>query len=374
MRAVRLIKALHKQEQGYVLVALVFIIFSCAALVAIPLMDYMSTGVTRVNNEVQHTKEVYSAEAGVWDAVWKIQRIVPGLPQTADNASLEYALSGNLNGSSVDVSISLHDWETYRIHSVATNLATGHKGTIDSDIVIDIFGGVDLTEFTKQAVTSPGGIAAKNNVNIYGDVWTGPSGNMTGGNLYGDIILDPITGWPTEEYLKMFFLRQVDTANPYSESIFDISNPELSGHLYAHGYPNGNYVISGTGELSGVIYVDGDLYFDQGSSVSLMSNTIFVTGDISFATQANLLGPGAVIALGNITFSPSTAPAYLFVMSVNGWVNFLPQGDFLGSCAGEDYVNMQPGGDFTWDHPGVGDLNLPGLYNIISGSNTWKIY
>ena len=371
----RLMKVINKQEKGQILILSVLAIFTVGSLVMVPLMHFIGNGVVSVKNTGLHTQEIYAAEAGVWDAVWKIQRVYPELPVKDGDLPLEYAASDNINGSSVDVSITWINWETYRIDSLATNLRTGHMITIDSDIAIDPTGGLDLTAFTKDAMTSPGEIRTFPGDKIYGDVRVESSDNLTGpGVVYGDVTEGPITGWPTAELLEMYFLRQVDTSNPYSSGTIDISQPGQSGHLYAEGYSNGNYAITGTGALSGVIFVVGNLYFDQNASINLNGFTIFVTGDISFGTQASLAGPGAIIALGDITFSPNVTPSYIFVMSVYGWVDFLPSGDFVGAVCGSEYIKIKPLGRITWQDPGIGNLNMPGLYNTIHSISTWEIH
>jgi hypothetical protein len=371
----QLMKIINKQEAGQVLILLVLIIFAFSSFAIVPLMNFVSTGINTAKNTGLHTQEIYAAESGVRDAIWKIQRVYPGLPVKDGELPLEYAIDDNVNGSSVNVSIGWIDWETYRIHSLATNINTGHMITIDSDIAIDPTGGLDLTAFTKDAMTSPGEIRTFPGDKIYGDVRVENSDNLTGpGVVYGDVVEGPITGWPTSELLEMYFLRQVDTSNPHSSGTIDVSIPGQSGHLYAEGYSNGNYVITGSEELSGVIFVEGNLTFDQDADISLNGYTVFVTGNIGFGTQAKLAGPGAIIALGDIVFSPNVTPSYIFVMSVYGFVDFLPSGEFVGAVCGAEYIKIKPLGKITWQDPGIGNLNMPGLYNTINHVSTWKIH
>jgi hypothetical protein len=368
-------KNINKQEHGHVLILLVLIIFAFSSFAMVPLMNFVRTGIVTAKNTGLHTQEIYAAEAGVRDGIWKIQRVYPGLPVKDGEPPLEYTTSDNINGSSVDTDISWISWETYRIHSLATNLKTGHKITIDSDLCIDPTGGLDLTAFTKDAMTSPGEIRTFPGDKIYGDVRVEHTENITGpGVVYGDITEGPITGWPTEDLLEMYFLRQVDTSSPYSSSTIDVSIPAQRGHLYAAGYSNGNYVITGSAELTGVIFVEGNLTFDQNADIYLNGYTIFVTGNIGFGPQAALNGPGAIIAMGSITFSPNVTPSYIFVMSVHSWVDFLPSGEFVGAVCGHEYIKIKPTGIITWQDPGIGNLNMPGLYNTINTISTWKIH
>jgi hypothetical protein len=370
----RLMKAINKQEEGATLLLLVLMIFICSSTVVVPLLSFMNTGVVTTKNTGLHTQEIYAAEAGVRDAIWKIQRVYPGLPVKDGDLPLQYTASDNINGNSVDATITWIDWETYRIYSLATNLNTGHKITIDSDIAIDPTGGLDLTAFTKDAMTSPGIISTSPNDKIYGDVRVLSTSNITGpGVINGEITTGPITGWPTKALLEMYYLRQVDTAHPNSTGLIDVTQPGQNGHVYAQGYSNGNYVITGNAMLTGDIVVEGNLHFNQNSAISLNGYTIYVTGDITFGTQAGLAGPGAVIAVGNVTFSPNVTPSYIFVMSVAGFVDLQPSGDFVGAVCGNTLINLKPHCTITWQDPGIGNLNMPGLYNTIQYIDTWTI-
>jgi hypothetical protein len=367
-------KVFNNREQGQALILLVLIIFTCSSLVMVPLLGFVSNGVTTAKNTGLHTQEIYAAEAGVRDAIWKIQRVYPGLPVKDGDPPLQYATSGNINGSSVDATITWINWETYRIHSLAANLNTGHKITIDSDIAIDPTGGLDLTAFTKDAMTSPGIISTSPNDKIVGDVRVYSTANITGqGVIDGTITTGPITGWPTKALLEMYYLRQVDTAHPNSTGIIDVTQPGQSGHVYAQGYSNGNYVITGNSTLEGDIFVEGNLKFNQNTEIYLNGYTVYVTGDITFGTQAALGGPGAVLAVGNVTFSPNVTPSYIFVMSVSGFVDLQPSGDFVGAVCGNTLINLKPHCTITWQDPGIGNLNMPGLYNTISYVDTWTI-
>jgi hypothetical protein len=60
-------------------------------------------------------------------------------------------------------------------------------------------------------------------------------------------------------------------------------------------------------------------------------------------------------------------------MSVSGGVNFQPQGDFVGSVSGNVTINIQPNCSLTWEDPGVGTLDLPGMYNHIQQIKSWSI-
>lgn len=369
----RSLKTGNNHERGQILI-LVSIILCLSIVGMVPLLDFVKNGVITTKNTGLHTQEIYAAEAGVHDALWKIMYVAPGLPRQPWDPDLNYNISGNVNGKLVSVGISSVNASLYRVHSVATNPDTGHKSTIDSDLAIGAGGGIDLSAFTDFAMTSPGEITGHHNDQISGNVWIPSSDNLDNDLNIPPVNINeaPITGWPTAEQLEMYFAYQVNTHNPYTDGVIDVSIPSQSGPLYAEG--NGNYTIAGTGQLTGAIYVVGNLDLNNTAHVNLNGKSIFVTGYFTSSPQASLVGPGAIIALGDITFSPSVSGAFIFVMSVSGHVGFQPQGNFVGAVAGDASIDLQPGCHLTWQDPGVGNLDLPGMFNKITALNTWKIY
>ena len=79
------------------------------------------------------------------------------------------------------------------------------------------------------------------------------------------------------------------------------------------------------------------------------------------------------MVIGDVVFSPNVAPSYLLVMSVEGNVDFQPSGDFIGAVGGNVDITMRPSSSITWQDPGVGNLDLPGIYNHINSIESWTI-
>jgi hypothetical protein len=369
----RFLKSTYDKEQGQILIMSAFIILFFAIVNVVPLLGFMSTGTTTTKNTGLHTQEIYAAEAGVFDSMWKIIMIEPGVPKGMWDPPLEYSIDGGVNDKQVNVTLSRYNSFNFRVHSIATDPQTSHQSTVDVDIDILGVGGLDLAEFAKYAVTSNGTIGADfHSVTIDGNIWIPDLNNYNGPPPSGVIIEDPITGWPTETMLETYYSYLVNMDNPYPNSVIDISNPILRGPLYAQGA--GNYVITGSGNLTGALYIDGNLYLDQYANINLEGNTIFITGDLQTHPQSYLAGPGAVIAIDDVVFSPHVAPAYLLIMSISGSVDFQPNGDFIGSVSGEVDITLRPNSSITWRHPGVGNLDLPGMYNHISCIETWSIH
>jgi hypothetical protein len=371
---VRLLKALHKKEEGQVLILAVLIIFVFACLGVAPLLNFMSTGVVTAKNQGLHVQEIYAAEAGVNEAFWKIKYIVPGVPRRSSDPAFQYNVSGGINGKTVSIVITCLDSSSYRVHAVATSPATGHQSTIDSILNVG-GGGLDFSHFTDKALTSPGTITTKTSDYINGNIWTGTSydGNA---HLSGNCTVAQVTGWPATNDLETYFNFQVNTSNPYTGSTINVAVSGQSGPLYAYtaSNPTRTYTITGAGPLQGPLYIKGSLYFDAAANISLAGHTIFVTGTVTNHPSSTVNGPGAIIAEGNVSFSPHVSGAYLFIMSVIGQVNFQPQGNFYGSVAGDTNINLQPNCTINWINPGVADLDMPGHFNNITGIRTWNIH
>lgn len=368
----RIPEQMRRDEQGYTLISLALIILALAGLCVIPVMSFMNTGLITARNKAMYTQEIYAAEAGVYDSIWKIIMIDPGVPKGIFDPPLEYAIAGGVNEKQVNVTVSRHNSFNFNVESVATDPGTDHESTVETDVAIIGVSGLDLSEFAKFAVTSNGTIGADfYNVKISGDIWIPDVNNYSGKLPDGEIIESPIIGWPTEEMLELYYSFLVNMDNPYSDSIIDIADPMLRGPLYAQGA--GNYVITGAGTLTGAIYLDGNLYLDQYADISLDGNTIFVTGSFQTHPMSYISGPGALVVLGDVVFSPQIAPSYLLVMSVNGNVDFQPSGDFVGAVGGNVDITMKPSSSITWQDPGVGNLDLPGIYNHIHAIESWSI-
>jgi hypothetical protein len=368
----RLFITLHRQENGAILILSVLIIMVFASFCMVPLLDFMGTGLKTTVNTGLHTQEIYAAEAGVYDSMWKMIMIAPGVPKGMYDPPLSYSVSGGVNDKSVNVTIARVNSAKFRIHSVARNQNTGHQSTVDTDVAILGVGGLDLTAFSKYAMTTNSTIGGKPSDIISGQVWIPSSSNYTGLPApSGGFINTPITGWPTAIMLETYFSYLVNKSNPHASGTIDLSNATVRGPLYAYGA--GTYTMTNAGTLTGTIYINGNLQMDNACDVHLNGNTVFVTGDFGTGPQTKLVGPGAVIALGNVNFQPQVEPEYLFVMSVLGSIQMNPGGHFFGALSANAGITLQPNVRASWEDPGIGNLDLPGLYNHIQAVETWSI-
>jgi hypothetical protein len=363
---------LIRAEKGQALV-LAVILLLIGGLIAAPLLAYMGTGLITGEVYEKRTAELYAADAGIEDALWKIQNgevvLCPGQPHYSYNVS-------DVNGKKVDVTITLvnntTNSVTYRIESTASadGSATAVQAYIDGAIVSANYSGILDSVITSQCDYELQGPT----------VVDPPEGEEHGptGNYSGD--------WPTAEILANWFRDDVQ-GYPYGSSTLDVKN-------YASGfgplYRDGTLQIVNTGsaglttKLNGTIYVTGDTLIgttDKAFTLDLNGHTIFVesaTGAapeddpcnpednkyaLQLGTKVTLKGSGAIIAVGNIDFLPNlncSPTDFIFVLSVRGKTYMYPNGDFYGALAGSAEVQIKNGEAYWWPSPyAEGGLNFP---------------
>jgi hypothetical protein len=189
------------------------------------------------------------------------------------------------------------------------------------------------------------------------------------GILNGNESTEPIP-WPLIKRADEYFWNDVQHLESYPADSIDLKFISNLGPMYK----DGDFTVtnSKTGgaylQLDGTIYITGNLVFQQPGTkkaytLDLHDQTIFVEGDITFPSdRIHIFGNGCIIAMGDIDFQPSVTSAFnhfVFVMSIDGTVNFQPSGDFIGSLAGDTLVNMQPSSSITWIEPPWDSLNIP---------------
>lgn len=358
-------KRLIRGEKGYVLIAALLVLV-VLGLIAGPLLSYMVSGLKAGHTFETGAAELYAADAGVQDAVWKIQN---NIGPCSGNATMHYIIT-DVNGKSVDVTIVYQDGGTYKITSTAVTDKGGNTAALGSHTTVEAYVGVTTTigsGFLDNAITSNGTVTIGSNSIVTGNVTygTGISGNSSS-TLYGTATQGSMI-WPTASELSDFYLSQVDPNNPGPNNI------DLSGGTVHLGpsYINGDLSVSGkagTLKLMGTVYVNGNVAFSQsgnnGYTVDLNGQTIFAMGYISLpSNHITVTGSGCIIAVGYINFQPGimTSTDFVFVMSVSSYVNFQPNGTFCGSVAGNVYVNLRSNNTLTWHSlRGTGTtLNVP---------------
>ncbi len=389
------ISTLIKNEGGQALL-LVLALLGVGSIMLAPMLSFMGTGLETGRVYEAKAMEIYAADSGVEDAIWKIQNEYEGyiatieidghpvtlnglplyvIPEADDGYIFDPPVERNyctydiadVNGKSVRITITYLDGMVYRVVSSAP--ADGSRTEIEA-FVATIYG--DYSGFTDNVITSGGDI-------------TLPGGGEGGAGINppegdnGPVENYPQENWPTTEEFIAWYSGDVDKGNPYPDDILDLDGVDATiGATYVDGdfsiYNSSNTVATLT--LTGTLYITGDALIGKTNKdfiLDLNGQTIFVESASADPQKAlwlgrnsTITGDGCIIVIGDIDFSPnidSNPDNFLFIMSVEGTVTFNPGTDFYGSIAGNVEVQLQPGVSATWTPPpgeGEGGLNFPG--------------
>jgi hypothetical protein len=362
---------LIKDEKGQIFI-LVIILMLVASLLITPLLTYMYSGrIATLRNEVR-MDELYAADAGIEYGIQRI-KVKDNLP-TSGNSTPYPPPEASINGKMLSpVKITCVDNATYRIEATAnTTSPTTSNTTITAQVNIFYF-----PMFADKAITSPTQVTLKGTDTINGDIWT-PSldpGGGSGATINGTVDNSPVVGWPDEaamiQAMRDFYLGKVPSTPVPSQTINLNNNDSITiGPLYV----NGNLRINGpTGSgksanvtLQGVVYVTGQLYLNNNLTVNFGNSdnswTIYVQGagyphvdnptpstsSVFVPSTVTFSGIGCLISEQDIYFHPNqTSGGFIYVMSINGSINFQPGGTFSGSLAGKVDVSQWSGGTLT---------------------------
>ncbi len=387
-----IVKRLARDEKGAALV-LVLILLLISGLIIGPLLSYMGTGLITGQVYEMRTNELYAADAGAEDAVWKIQNNVGQLPC---NPSMTWSYNiTDVNGKRLQISIEYIDGGTYRITSTAiTDDGSGTVATV-SGTQIEAYVTATYSDFSgilDNVITSQNEIDYPPHPDISYPEGHGPV------EYYGGL-------WPTPEDLARFYWEDVkDATHYYGDTEIDLEgNSCPPGPIYINDEENNSWP-SGLGPLSingtlaeitnsinpsatlvlaGTIYIDGDAIINPTKDLILDLNghTIFVNGALNIKGKCGIKGPGAIIAVGDLWFEPQieagdTEP--VFIMSVEGTTNLQPGGDFYGAIAGSVEVDLQPGTSLNYPEAGFeeGDINFPGFVEptqLVYSIYSWEV-
>ena len=383
------VKRIIKDETGKAMVlALIFLVVG--GLVLTPLLGLMSTGLLAGQVYERKMDELYAADAGVEDAIIKINDQVEELPGPpcggGDPESWCYSIA-DVNGKSLEVTITYVNNLTYQVESIATG--NGSQTEIEAYVTRTVIT-ADYSGIGDNVITSPCDytLQGPSQVNPPEGEEHGPVGNYSG-------------DWPTAEVLSYVYWEDVEDEIPYAFDILDVKD-------YAAGfgplYRDGTLEIKNTGtagltvQLNDTVYVTGETLIgmtNQDFTLDLNEQTIFIedaTGAapvddpcnpssnqyaLRIGTKCTLTGAGCIIAVGSIEFKPNldcSPTDHIFVLSVRGETYMQPNGEFYGTLAGLADVHIQ-NGDANWVDPSGAGLNFPYLAEIASLCSiiTWEV-
>jgi len=373
-----IVNRLVRDEKGAALV-LVLILLLISGLIIGPLLSYMGTGLITGKVYETRTDELYAADAGVEDAIWKIQHgetpVCPGSPE-----KWSYNIA-DINGKNVTVYIEYDvDAGMYKITSISAIDDGGGTAAITGTAIesyLDVLY-MDFSSLLDNAIVSFDTITIQPNTTVDGDVWLpdeedldyGPNVDIDGDVKDSD---DMTITWPTVQQLSTYYWDAVKhlEAEAYPDGyVINIPAGTTEGDPYVIGplLAAGGLTIKGSGwiRLEGTIYINGDLVFKATPQINIDLNqqTIFVEGSIYIPPDVNLSGSGCIIAVGDINFQPSITSGgddFVLVMSITGTVVFHPSGDFTGCIAGNVYVELLPNSELDWISPEGKGLDFPGM-------------
>jgi Flp pilus assembly pilin Flp len=370
-------KKLVRDEKGAALI-LALILLLIGGLISAALLGHMGAGILAGTVHERRTAELYAADAGIEDAIWKIKNeeitVCPASPEKSC-----YPIT-DINGKNVTVCIEYDVGAgMYKITSVAMTDGEGGGGVaaIDSSTAVEAyvsFSYMDLSSLLDHAIVSYDTIDLQPGNLVIGDVWLPDENNLEihdPADITGDVkdSNNMTLTWPTDDQLSAYYYEDVE--DTYDPGLFiDVKYTKTIGPCYR----DGDMVVDNTGEsdtliLDGTVYVRDDVQFSQagshGYTINLNGNTIFAGGSIDFPSNAvTISGSGCIIAVGNVNFQPAIASAeddFVLVMSITGRTDFHPSGDFTGCVAGNTEVQLQPGCTINWINPEGKNLNFPGM-------------
>jgi len=360
---------------------LAVILLLVGGLIAAPLLAHMGTGVIAGEVYERRTAELYAADAGVEDAIWRIQN--NNLTFDEDNHAHLGPLT--VNGRSVEVEIYREDLdptcgEEFRYQILSTAATDDGGGTADiSGTTIESYVSASYMDFSSMldnAIVSDNSIIIKNGVSVTGNVTSGGTvdDKTKPGDIDGTITENAELTWPTVEQLSAYYrddVEDLDPPFPYTHPL-DIEGADITLEaLYRDGpwtiYNGSNTPATVT--LSGTVYVTSDLGLGtekQDFTLNLSGHTIFVEESISVGDRCTIIGSGCIIAVGDVYFAPKGDVGgeddFVLVMSVEGTTTLQPSGTFYGCIAGDMSVEAKSGTDATIINMGLAegqDLNFP---------------
>ncbi len=347
---------LRKSEAGQVLVY-VTIALMLALLVMPPLLGFIFSAGRTAQIREERMLQVYAADTGIEEGYYRITGNSTGLPQSPEDPPWVSNIS-DVNGYDVAVEVYKDAGDIYRIVSTATSY-TGANVTIESWVAA-----LNYQYLLDSALSSYGDVILRSGVEVYGDItYNGELDNK--GEIEGNATKG-VASWPDEGDLIDFYLGDVPTDDPYEEGQIDLQQDETIGPLYKEGSLD-IYSSSSTPTLTlmGTFYVTGNLDIgktNQDFVLDLNSQTIFSEQMIDIGRKCTITGSGAIIALGDIFFSPHVQSGpndFVFIMSISGELQAQPGGDFYGAMAGLIEITSQPDSTIWWREYSIDDLNFP---------------
>ncbi len=354
----KLLKRILKNERGQAL-PMALILLVLGGFLVVPTLALTTTNLNANRIVHQNALELYAADAGVADALWRLNNA--GLKPPA-----QWQLSEQLNGGTVNVTLSQESAKLYKIVSTAT--LPGGSTTIEALVML---GGNPW--FFDNAITSANDVTIQPNSTIQGKViYYNKIVNKGTVNPAPIKDLTVRDRWPVPAEVDTFFKNLVSNApDPGPTITIPSGTSEVNPFLLGPANRSGDLNITGNGwvKLNGTVYVSGNLTINPSGgkdiNLNLNTKTLFAKGFIDMNPGVNFRGKACLVALGNVNFAPKSVGAtindYVFIMSVSGTVQTNPGGEFYGSVAGWN-VDYWPKATLRHTTPPSDGLDFPAFF------------
>jgi hypothetical protein len=340
------VKKVTRDEKGAGVLALVLVLLVVGGLILTPLLGLMSTGLMAGQVYEKKTHELYSADAGVEDVIWRVlyEPIPSELWEASDLPDWDvyrYPEPLSVGNKSVEVVVYRKDRDltpcrgdfTYRVLSTAvTDDASGTAG-IESATTVEAYVEPLVFDLLSGALVSSGDISFHRDCIVTGDVY-----------YVGEIIGKDYTHTEGEE---IQIPPDVFPTQAENEAFADeLKEEALEGGTY--NGTGGNMNIDGSGDL-GPIYVPGNLDISKDATINL-KGVVYVKGHISCDNTLTITGNGSLVAEDYIYLSKLADYAVTgdsIIMSLNSYVT-LKKSDKVGGLSINALV-YAPNGTISFD-------------------------
>jgi len=363
-------KRLVRGEKGYVLIAALLVLL-VLGLISGPLLSYMVSGLRAGHVFETGAAELYAADAGVQDAVWRI----PNLGLCPSQNTEHYTIS-DVNGKSVDVTVTLTNnvtgTLTYKITSIAVTDAGGNTAGLGSHTTVECyvqFTPGDELDIFSGALASQTGIDLGRDSTVNGDIYHCEDFD-DGGDLGGDWTDTGCAPFPSQTENEAFAQAFKDEAlKGGTWPTTDIKSNTTLGPKYIDGDLDISRDVTIT--LAGIVYVKGHISCENTLTITGVGSLV-AEDYIYFKKLANytVTGDSIIMSLyGDITLKKSDKVDQLSINALiyapNGAITFDKDTTVIGGVVGQS-IQADRDGSFTfvpktsWDFPG----GLPGAYTI----------
>ncbi len=347
-------KKLVRDEKGAALI-LALILLLIGGLLSAALLGHMGSGILAGEVYEKRTAELYAADAGVEDAIWKIQHPSEAgyLPCSPGSLPRIYTIT-DVNGRNVQVTIEFVDWSTYSITSIAAIDDGGGTAAIDSSTAVEAYVEAQTFDLLGGAIVSSGDVTFHKDCAVTGDVYY--VGGIIGKDYThtdGDQVKVPLSVFPTQEQNEAFAQQFEEEALVGGTHTGDmtIGSDMTLGPKHITG--NLNIEQNVTITLAGVVYVEGYVRCDKTLTIT-GTGSLVAEGDIYLSKLADytVTGDSIIMSLnGDITLKKSDSADELsieaFIYAPNGTISFDKDMTVIGSVIGAG-IEIDKDGSFTY--------------------------